>query len=330
MQIVKRLLVTGATGFVGSHVVTAFAQYGDMVRAVVRQPPLPPFAAGVEVVQHPDLSQAVDWAPALDGIEQVIHLAGIAHTGRGVAPELYDRVNHLATAELAAAAARAGVRQFIYISSIRAQSGPAADHALTEHDAAAPTDAYGRSKLAAEAAVRAAGVPFTILRPVLLYGPGMKGNFALLLRAARSYWPLPLKDFVNRRSLLGIDNFISALKFVLSTPAALGETYVVADPGIPPRLADVMATLRKAAGRWPLIVPLPTHYLEIPLRLMGRDHVWDRLAGNLRVDPRKLIAAGWQPAHDTRTGLTELIQDGADLNWRSRKTMPPATPTPKM
>jgi nucleoside-diphosphate-sugar epimerase len=309
VQIMTRLLVTGATGFVGRAVVTAFAKRGDTVRAAARRLPQPPFAAGVEVVQHPDLSQAFDWTPALDGVEQVIHLAGIAHTGRGVAPELYDRVNHLATAELAAAAARARVQQFVYVSSIRAQSGAAADHALTERDAAAPTDAYGRSKLAAETAVRAAGVPFTILRPALFYGPGVKGNFALLLRAARSRWPLPVRDFVNRRSLLGIDNFISVLEFVLSTPAALGETYVVADPGMPPRLADMMATLRKAAGRrWPLVVPMPTHYLETPLRLLHRDDVWDRLGGNLRVDPGKLIAAGWQPAHDTRSGLVALMK----------------------
>jgi len=300
-----RLLVTGATGFVGRAVIGAFAQDGRTLRAAVRHSPQPPFAANVEIAQHPDLSQAFDWAKLLDGVDQVVHLAGIAHTG-GVAEERYDRVNRQATAELAAAASRAGVRQFIFVSSIRGQSGPAADHALTERDEAAPTDAYGRSKLAAEAAVRGAGVPFTILRPVLLYGPGVKGNFALLLRAARSRWPLPLKDFVNRRSLLGIDNFISALRFVLSTPAAIGQTYVVADPGIPPLLADLLAAFREAQARWPLIVPMPTHYLEIPLRMLRRDDLWDRLGGNLRVDAGKLIAAGWQPVHETKAGVAAL------------------------
>lgn len=320
-----RLLVTGASGFIGRAVISAFAQDGHPLRAASRRPPQPPFAANVEVAQHADLSQPVDWAPLLGGIDQVIHLAGIAHT-RGVAPQLYDRINRQATAELAAAAARAGVRQFVFVSSIRAQSGPSADHALTECDAAAPSDAYGRSKLAAEEAARASGVPFTMLRPVLVYGPGVKGNFALLLRAARSHWPLPVGDFVNRRSLLGIDNLISALRFVLSAPATIGQTYVVADPGIPPRLADVMATLRRAQGRWPLVVPCPTQYLEIPLRLLGRDELWERLGGNLRVDPGKLLAAGWRPAHDTKAGLAALVQ--ADLLARS--TMPPATPTPKM
>ncbi|MGA8650305.1 MAG: NAD-dependent epimerase/dehydratase family protein [Xanthobacteraceae bacterium] len=302
-----RILVTGASGFVGRAVVTAFAQSDRTIRAAVRRPPEPAFAAGVEVVQHPDLSQSFDWKPYLEGVDQVVHLAGIAHTG-GVAPELYDRVNHRATAELAAASAAAGVRHFVFVSSIRAQSGPSADHALTERDAPAPTDAYGRCKLAAEAAVRSSGVPFTILRPALFYGPGVKGNFALLLRAALSRFPLPVKDFVNRRSLISVDNFIAALDFVLSSPATIGETYVVADPGIPPRLSDLIATMRRAQGRRPLVLPLPTHYLETPLRLLGRDGTWERLGGNLRIDAGKLIAAGWQPLHDTRGGLAALVE----------------------
>ena len=96
------------------------------------------FPAGVEVVQHGDLAQPVDWQPLLAGIEQVVHLAGIAHIGRGVAAELYDRVNHQATAQLATAAAQTGISRFVFVSSIRAQSGPAADHALTENDPPAP------------------------------------------------------------------------------------------------------------------------------------------------------------------------------------------------
>ncbi len=302
-----RILVTGASGFVGRALVAAFAQSGRTVRAAMRRPPEGSLPAGTEVVQHPDLAQSFDWAPYLADVEQVVHLAGIAHTS-GVAPERYDRINRRATAELAAAAARSGVRHFVFVSSIRAQTGPSADHALTERDEPVPTDAYGRSKLAAEEAVRASGVPFTILRPALFYGPGVKGNFALLLRAARTRAPLPIRDFVNRRSLVSIDNFISAVDFVLSTPATLGETYVVADPGIPPRLGDLIGTMRKAQGRRPLLLPLPPHYLETPLRLMRRDDTWERLGGNLRIDAAKLIAAGWQPLHDTRGGLVALVE----------------------
>jgi nucleoside-diphosphate-sugar epimerase len=301
-----RLLVTGASGFLGRAVVTTFAQRGHAVRAAVRRPPEPAFAPDVEVVQHPDLSQSFDWTPFLNGVDCIVHLAGIAHTGQKLPPELYDRVNRRATAELAIAAAKSNVKHFVFISSIRAQTGPSADHALTERDEPSPTDAYGRSKLAAEEAVRSAGLPFTILRPVLLYGPGAKGNFAMLLRAAQSWWPMPVKNFVNRRSLLSVDNFISALDFVLSSPGVIGEIYVLADPGIPPRLSDMIATMRRACGRWPLVVSLPTHYLEVPLRIIGGDGLWDRLGGNLRVDASKLIAAGWKPAQDTREGLAAL------------------------
>jgi nucleoside-diphosphate-sugar epimerase len=322
---VTRLLVTGATGFIGRSILATFAQRGYALRAAVRRPPASAFPRDIEVVQHPDLSEAVDWSALLEGVDQVIHLAGIADARRGTARALYDRVNRAATETLAAAAATAGVRQFVFVSSIRAQSGPSADHALAESDAAAPTDVYGRSKLAAEAAVRAAGVPFTILRPVQLYGPGMKGYFALLVRAALSPWPLPVKSFVNRRSLLGLDNFISALSFVLSNPAAFGETFIVADPGIPLRLADLIATLRQAQGRRPLVLPLPTHYVETPLRLLRREDIWERLGGNLRADAGKLIAAGWSPLYDTRSGLAALLEPTS----RSRSTIPPTTPTPK-
>lgn len=304
----SRVLVTGASGFIGRAVVAGLAQCGYTVRAAVRRPPQPSLAGAAEIVAHPDLAQPFDWRPTLQGMDQVVHLAGIAHASRGLAEELYDSVNRRATARLAVAAAQAGVRQLVFVSSIRAQSGPAADHALAEHDPAAPTDAYGRAKLAAEEAVRVSGVPFTILRPVVLYGPGVKGNFALLLRAARSPWPLPAGNFYNRRSLLGIDNFLSALRFVLAAPAAIGETYIVADPGIPPRLGDVIAILRQAQDRRPLLLPLPAHYVEIPLRLMRRADLWQRFGGNLRVDPGKLIGAGWRPAHDTRDGLAALVR----------------------
>jgi nucleoside-diphosphate-sugar epimerase len=306
----SRVLVTGASGFIGKAVVAALARDGHKVRAAVRRPHLS-FSDGVEMMQHPDLAEAFDWQPLLDDVDQVVHLAGIAHAGRGVDSASYDRVNRQATARLATAAAQAGVKHFVFVSSIRAQSGPAADHALTERDDPAPTDAYGASKLAAEEAVRGSGVPFTILRPVLLYGPGVKGNLALLARAAATRLPLPVKDFANRRSLLGIDNFISALAFVLATPATIGETYVVADPGIPPRLSDVFAMLRQARGRRAFIMPMSPDYIELPLRLFRRADVWHRIGGNLRVDAGKLIAAGWRPAHDTRGGLTAMVQAAA-------------------
>ena len=320
--------MTGAAGFVGRAALTALAQRGFVLRAAQRSPPRSPLPAGIEVVELPDLASEFDWKPLLTGVDRVIHLAAIADSG-AADTALHDRVNRWATERLARAAAESGISRFVFISSIRAQTGPSADHALTERDAPEATDGYGRSKLAAEAAVRAAGVPFSILRPVPLYGPGVKGNFGLLLRAAQSRWPLPVKDFVNRRSLLGVDNLVSAIEFVLSAAVALNETYIVADPGTPPRLAEVMAILRQAQGRRPMIFALSRPTVEMPMRLLRPD-LWERLSGNLRADPAKLLAAGWQPLHDTRDGLIALIQ-GAETAAasRSRSTIPPSTPTPK-
>jgi nucleoside-diphosphate-sugar epimerase len=320
--------VTGAAGFVGRAALTALAQRGFVLRAAQRSPPRSPLPAGIEVVELPDLASEFDWKPLLTGVDRVIHLAAIADSG-AADTALHDRVNRWATERLARAAAESGISRFVFISSIRAQTGPSADHALTERDAPEATDGYGRSKLAAEAAVRAAGVPFSILRPVPLYGPGVKGNFGLLLRAAQSRWPLPVKDFVNRRSLLGVDNLVSAVEFVLSAAVALNETYIVADPGTPPRLAEVMAILRQAQGRRPMIFALSRPTVEMPMRFLRPD-LWERLSGNLRADPAKLLAAGWQPLHDTRDGLIALIQGAETVAAsRSRSTIPPSTPTPK-
>ncbi len=153
----------------------------------------------------------------------MVHLAGIAHAGPGIAEEAYDRVNRLATSELANAAGAVGLRHLIFMSSIRAQAGPSSGGILRETDPVHPADAYGRSKLAAEEAVRASGVPFTILRPVLIYGPGVKGNLARLIELARTPWPLPLGLCRNRRSLLARENLIDAIHFVLSSAGGPGR-----------------------------------------------------------------------------------------------------------
>jgi UDP-glucose 4-epimerase len=301
----SRVLVTGATGFCGRPLVARLATAGYAVRAAVRRPPSSPLPEGVEIAIHGDLAGSIAWEPLLAGVDAVVHLAGIAHAGRGIAADRYDLVNHRATAALARAAQRASVRHFIFISSIRAQCGSAADHVLTEADAPRPSDAYGRSKLAAEGAVVAAGIPFTILRPVLIYGPGLKGNLAMLAWLAALPVPLPFAGFANRRSLLGLDNLIDAIMFVLETPATEGETFVVADPQ-PVTLAEIVAALR--AGRPPRLFALPPRLVATVARLLGGADVWDRLGGELMAFPGKLMAAGWSPVAETEAALTRAAQ----------------------
>jgi UDP-glucose 4-epimerase len=306
---VSRVLVTGASGFVGRALVPALVAAGHAVRAAVRRAPAPDgspaFGPPVELAIHGDLATDVDWRPLLAGIDVVVHLAGIAHTGPGVAEAHYDRVNHLATAELAGAAREAGIERFVLVSSIRAQTGPASDRVLTEADVPQPTDPYGRSKLAAEVAVAASGVPFTILRPVLVYGPGAGGNLRTLLRLCALPLPLPFGALTGRRSLVSAQNLCSAVAHVLAHDGCCGETYVVADPR-PLSLPEIVAALRAGLGKTPGLIAVPPGVIRLGLAAGGRAHNWDQLGGQLVVDPGKLIATGWRPDPDTQAALAAM------------------------
>jgi UDP-glucose 4-epimerase len=298
--------VTGASGFVGRALVAELANVGHSVRAAMRQP-ADVFPRSVEVVGVSDLTRPLEWRALLKNVETVVHLAGIAHAGPEIAEQAYDRVNRLATAELAGAA-KAGIGHLIFMSSIRAQSGPASIGVLRETDTPRPSDAYGRSKLAAEDAVRASGVPFTILRPVLIYGTGVKGNFARLMEVARQPWPLPLGLCRNRRSLLARRNLIDAIHLVLASHAAKDETYVVADP-TPLTLTEIITALRAGEERRPGLLPVPPALLTLAASTLGRAEEWQRLGGTLVADATKLTNTGWKPALDTRAGLAALARE---------------------
>jgi UDP-glucose 4-epimerase len=246
--------------------------------------------------------QPFDWAPVVDGVEAVVHLAGIAHIGPGTDPAVYDRVIHAATAGLVGACSRAGSKRLVFMSSVRAQSGASADGVLTEANPPHPTEAYGRAKLAAEEAVKAADIGWTILRPVMVYGPGAKGNFARLQRLAETPWPLPLANFTARRSLVSLDNLTRAVLFALGAGVTERQTYLVADPK-PVTIAEVVTALRYGLGRPPRLFAVPLPPFKLPLNLLGHGDMWDRLAGSLVVDPGKLIAAGWRPDADTLGAL---------------------------
>jgi nucleoside-diphosphate-sugar epimerase len=301
-----RVLVTGASGFVGRALTDNLATSHIATRAAARDPARITASSGIEPAHLPDLASNVTWTALLDQVTAVVHLAGIAHAGPGLAEDLYEHINHRATATLAAACAEKHI-PLVFISSIRAQTGPAADHVLTETDIARPTDAYGRSKLAAEDAVRRSGTPFTILRPVVMYGPGVKGNLAALLRLAASPLPLPFAAFDNKRSLLAVDNLVSAIRHGLAPPAMPNETYIVADSE-PISLADMLTTMRQACGRKAGLLPVPPVLFSGVLRIAQRHDLWERIGGALVADPAKLRATGWTPPIATRAGLAAMAQ----------------------
>jgi nucleoside-diphosphate-sugar epimerase len=305
----QTVLVTGSSGFVGQRLVTALAGAGYRVLAASRNPSAAGIAGRVQVARLPDLAERIDWDPLLVDVAYVVHLAGIAHKGATVSEEMYNRINHIAVADLATAAAKAGLVRLIFISSIGSQSGPSCEHVLSEENEPRPTTGYGRSKLAAEVAVRASGVPHTILRPVLMYGPNAPGNMGMLVRLAAAPWPLPFGALTGRRSLLAVDNLISAILFAMESPATENETYVIAELDALP-LPEIISVLRAAVDRSPRLLPFPGWLLAGALRMTGQSDLWQRLGGSLIANPAKLIAAGWRPAVDTREGLAAMMQPG--------------------
>jgi UDP-glucose 4-epimerase len=303
-----RVLITGASGFVGRALTRSLARTGFHVRAAARNRALIPAAEFVEAVTMPDLSRPVDWRPLLTDVDAIVHLAGLAHVSSKTPSAQYDRINRLATKELALQASLArNIRRLVFVSSIRAQSGPSAGYVLTEEDPPQPTDAYGRSKLAAEEFVRGYGAPYTILRPVVIYGRGARANVGQLVRIARWPLPLPLGAFNKKRSLLALENILSAIRFVLEHPATAGQTYIVADP-LPVSLAEMIATLRQARGRSPKLVSLPQSWVGAMLRGLGKADAAERVGSALVADITKLREAGWLPPTDTRHALLRMAR----------------------
>jgi nucleoside-diphosphate-sugar epimerase len=285
------VLVTGADGFIGRHLVPYLAGQGFKVIAASRSD-LAFEGPNIIASRLPDLTTPFDWQPLLQPCDAVVHLAGIAH--RYADDDRYDRVNHRATEALARAAFSSN-KHLVFVSSIAAQCGSFSDHELTENDSPRPVNSYGKSKLAAEETVRAAGVSFTILRPVVIYGSGEKGNFAIAHRISRLPIPLPLGSLTAQRSVLSVRNFASAVATVLVDPRARGETFIVSDP-TPLTVSDVIARYRSSQGRSPWLIPIPERWLELSLKAIGQSAVWEAIGRPLVARPGKLLALGWKPS----------------------------------
>lgn len=279
-----KILVTGGDGFIGRHLIPQLIGSGHEVICASRK----------EVEQIPwraiaDLRTPTDWSATVEGVEAVIHLANLAH--RKASDEELDAVNRRATVALCQAARRAGVRHFIYVSSIGAQSGHSSAHVLTEDDAPTPTSPYGRSKLRAEQEISAIDIPTTVLRPVLVIGEDAKGNARTLNQIAQLPLPLPVGGITAKRSFLSVENFATALLTVLDEPLAFNQSYILADEN-PISVADLIAWIRHKQGRHPGIFSMPG--VETSMKLLAGP-IWEKIGMPLVASPRKLMSLGWKP-----------------------------------
>jgi nucleoside-diphosphate-sugar epimerase len=285
------ILVTGSDGFIGRHLVPYLAARGYRVIAASRS--VTAFEdPDIVFARLPDLSKPFDWQPLLQDCNAVVHLAGIAHTF--AEEDQHDRINHQATERLAQAAHRCGTH-LVFVSSIAAQCSSFSEHELTEDDPPRPTNSYGRSKLAAELAIRAAVTSFTILRPVVMYGDGEKGNFAFVHKISRLPVLLPFGGLTAKRSVLSIQNFCSAVELVLTDSRARGEILIVSDP-TPVAVSQLIARYRATLGRPPSLLALPEKWIELFLKALGSNAVWQRIGRPLVARPTKLLALGWKPS----------------------------------
>ena len=282
------VLVTGASGFVGRALCRQLEQAGWLLRTPGRS-------------DLGEIDADTDWRPWIEGADAVIHLAARVHVMRETAAdadEHYDRTNRAATVRLAEQAAKAGVRRFVFLSSVKVHG----DHAvrpLTAADTPRPSDPYGRSKHAAERALREVpGLDAVILRPPLVYGPGVRGNFLALMRLVDRGWPLPLASIDNRRSLIYLGNLVDAIETALAAPPG---TYLPSDRQDVSTPALVRAVAR-AMGCPARLFPTPVAALGAAAAVLGRRDAIDRLRETLAVDGE---LPGWQPRFSLEEGMAK-------------------------
>ncbi len=314
------VLVTGANGFIGRALVAHLLRRHDRVVVAGVRRPEAHVPTGAEKRTVPALGPDADWTAALAGIDQVVHAAARVHVMDETEADpltAFRRVNTQGALALAEQAARAGVRRFVFISSIKVNGEQTAPGQPFDADQpVAPTDPYGLSKHEAEQGLlrlaRDTAMEVVIIRPVLVYGPGVGANFASLMRWLKRGLPLPLGAVRNRRSLVSLDNLVDLIAVCLDHPNAANQVFLVSD-GEDLSTTDLLRRLGQALGRRPWLLPVPSHLLALAARLVGRTSITQRLLGSLQVDigkNRRLL--GWQPVvtvdHALRTTAASFLE----------------------
>jgi len=305
------LLITGATGFVGSRLHEAAVRENIWVRRALRR------RNGIDGVVVGDLGPCNDWSDALEGVEVVVHLAARVHIAADAAVDPmaeFRRVNVDGTVNLAKQAALAGSRRLVFVSSIKVNGeGTGLGKPFTTADAPGPRGPYAVSKFEAEQALRRVeketGLEVVIIRPPLVYGPGVKANFLRLMRAVRKGVPLPFGRVRNKRSLVAVDNLVDLIMTCIDHPAAAGRTFLVSD-GEDLSTPGLIRKLARAMGRPARLLPVPPALLRLGGRAVGKMAEVERLIGSLQVDAghtRKML--GWRPPVSVDEALRQTARD---------------------
>ena len=305
-----RVLVTGANGFVGRALGPVLLDHGyEVVGAVRRQMASTAFP----VVAVGDIGPATRWREALEGVDVVIHLAARVHMMKDEAADplqAYRQVNTLGSVRLAEQAAQAGVRRFIYVSSIKVNGE--GGETISAADSADPADPYAQSKWEAEQRLgelsARTGMELVIVRPPLVYGPGVKANFLSLMRWVDRGLPLPFGAVKNKRSLVSVKNLADLLCCCVDHPNAAGEVFLVADEE-DVSTPELLREVGRALGRDIWLPKVPTVLLDLLFGLLGRQEVIRRLSRSLRVDTANARdKLGWRPAQSLQEGLAQVSQ----------------------
>lgn len=298
-------LVTGADGFVGTALCAHLRDAGHLVRRATRK------RTAEDTVAMGDISSDTDWRQLLQNCSIVVHLAARVHVMQDTSADPlseFRKTNVAATLKLAQHAAAAGVSRFVYVSSIKVNGeSTSAEHRFTEESSAAPEDAYSISKLEAEIGLweiaQATGMEVVVLRPPLVYGPGVGANFLRLMRAIDKGWPLPLGCIRNQRSLVFLGNLVDAIQACTYNPAAAGRTFLVSD-GTDLSTPALVHGLAKPLGRAPVLLPIPVALLKLAGKVLGKGDAISRLVDSLRVDNSLLCRTlNWAPPYTVTQGL---------------------------